>query len=146
MKRLIVFIMFVILFCCCRDKETVIIDYSYEWDFFIENDTNKEILITEDCPYGPFDGPYILANGDIKQVSGLWQLGGESKAKLEDNLRNDFRISHFSLGDGYPFTMTIDGANVPDEIWLRKYWSFESDFYVRTYTLTVTDELLRQLE
>ncbi len=53
-------------------------------------------------------------------------------------------------GDGnldayYPFTMTIDGAKVPDDIWQNRYWVFEPGVFKSVYTLTVTDELLKSL-
>ncbi len=156
MKKFFLLIALVALSISCDDKEpkeTVLVDYGYDWKFYVKNETDKKIVLTEEYPWGPFGGPFTLANGDSQMIAWNSRLGGESKSKREDLYEDgDYRFGVggvIGVGDtyyiNYAYTMTADDKKVSDDIWLRKYWSFESDFYVCTYALIVTDELLEQL-
>jgi hypothetical protein len=42
--------------------------------------------------------------------------------------------------------MKINGNNVSDAIWKRKYWNFASKPYETTFTLTLTNALLEEMQ
>lgn len=157
MKKYILLSLFLFQFTSCNndsEKGTIVLeDYGYEWEFVVVNETEStRIDITQDYPYGPFPHIFALAPGENDLVWEKYSLGGKADKPMQDEYENEawrLSVGGFwpvdSEDESYPFTMTIDGKEVSSEIWLRKYWSFESTFYTATYTLTVTDELLAEL-
>lgn len=148
MKRILLLLLSTALFVGCT-RITSWSDCGYSLDFMVVNETEAMIVIDNEGTYWPSYGESIsIAAGKDDIIGEEVQLGScDNKTLLPDELDDDYRISQSDYygWEGDPFTMTIDGREVSDEIWLRKHWSFESDFYNRTYTLHVTDELLEQL-
>ncbi len=146
MKRLIVLSMLTSLLGCNDKEEIVECDAIYDTVFIVDNETDKEITVSNDYPYTIYgDRDVALLFGESEVIYGRSGLGPcDNETLLEDKLQDDFLIPFGGMPE-YSFTMTIDGEEVSSEIWLRKYWSFTPDYYSWTYTLTVTDELLSEL-
>ncbi len=127
------------LLCCCN-PETITSDASVEYEFRVINRSERVVVISSDDP----DVESVtLAKGDRKVICQFLSLGTVSNKKpMRDPMKENHYIGEYLR---YPFTMTADGENVSDDIWLRRYWSFESGLHSLTYTLIVTDRLLERL-
>lgn len=154
MKRyVLLLILLPLLYGCDNEDMELFVDYGYEWKFVVANETgDKEIIVTQDYPYGPFPHIFALAPKRSDVIWAEYLLGSEATGVMPDffedgSLRLVVGGFDYVRGDYevYPFTMTVDGKKISSDIWLRKHWSFSSELYVATYTLTVTDELLASL-
>ncbi len=99
----------------------------------------------------------------INQTASIIEVNGEyGQIKIYPNeeglvyMESDLCGDRSTLSDRYAeypdwkivngFNMTINGENVSEEIWTRKYWEFSSIIVRKAkYTLTFTEELLETL-
>ena len=142
------------MYSCNKDEVELLreCDASYVWEFEVKNETDKAVVITDEYPYGPYPHNVTLASGKSEIITSHFTIGPcDAKIVMEELYKYDFHIGVGGIagvGDnifGYPFTMTIDGVKIYDDIWLRKHWSFMPELYRSTYTLIITDELLASL-
>lgn len=140
----------------------------YEWNFIVENKTDKEIVVSYhpeysegyyyNYGYGGYgeysdeDISIVIAPTESKAVIELQTFGGcNNKVALEDAFEAEeilpFGMTHMSddFWDILGTKVTVDGKEIPRSVWLRKHWTFAGEPYARNYTLTVTDELLAKL-
>jgi hypothetical protein len=135
-------------------------DAHFVWKCIVTNATNDKIIVVT---YGRNHG--IIADiepNKSETVTRLSRMGATCKAQsaLGEYYQGDgFRICYPGAFDtdadtyediykDISFSMTVDGEEVTDDIWLNKHWTFAPDldnYYRATYTLTVTDELLAEL-
>jgi hypothetical protein len=152
-KYLLSMVSIISCLACDRGNDVIeIIDYEFGRRFIVENNTsNSVIVITSQLTYGPNDIVINLAPTKSTMLFFTTEAGRLSEKNLEDDL-DDHDSPLFAYGNrdegitGYFVSMTIDGEVVSNDVMLRQYWSFSSDFYNRAYTLTITDELLAGLE
>ncbi|MDR2890639.1 MAG: hypothetical protein LBV18_03420 [Alistipes sp.] len=125
------------LFIGCSDtKPNVECDAGYTMEFYVENGTNKEVVVSNNTLHD------AISPGGRFMVDDSFSLGPcDNNVLMTDRFPDDYRIGAAK----YNFSMTIDGEDISDEIWLRKHWSFTPGYYSWTYTLVVTDELLAEL-
>jgi hypothetical protein len=113
-------------------------DALWHIDWVVENRTESEIVITtkrmgesNSIVIAPDDKQLIYFEEDLGDPGGLPDDDGYG---YQGPVLTDAKIM-------------IDNNEVPDEIWLRKYWIFtKNSKYNGTYTLTITDELIETIQ
>lgn len=140
---------------CDDDKgltDVIIEDPEIYRIFVVENGTDdKPVVIFEEDPINGTPATVeVTLEPNQRDTIKVQSTVGYSATPLEDDY-TDENFPLFAYGDrvngiiGFLYSITVDDKKVSDEIWLRKNWSYESNNYLRTYTLTVTNELLDAL-
>ena len=150
MKKLILLVLLSASFAGCEVEPEG--DLAASWMIVVENKTDKDILVSGGHLYTPVQDGVVIAPMESEYIAHLSILGAsDSKDPLID-IFEEHHIDNMNegpddlFGPFDPFTMTIAGEPVSEDIWLRKYWVFTSnDPLIAYYTLTVTDELLASL-
>ncbi len=151
MKKIILLAAVAAMAAACGEKDHP--TAAYEWNLEVTNGTDKEIVVTNSASgsYGEITVP--IAPGESGTVGGLLYRGPvESNSPMQDTKDPDDTLpfgnaSTMLLPEGeYWVEMTVGGKAVSGKVWTRKHWSFSSDNFSCTYSLTVTDEFLAGLE
>ena len=142
MKKALFFIAVAMLAAGC-DAETFTDDAAITYEFIVHNKTNETISVSAVSENDQSEKVVTIASGDSENICTFGTIGTVSnKRPLEDLSKDDHYIGQAVR---HSFAMAIGEETVSDEIWLHKYWAFKSTLDTKTYTLTVTDELLASL-
>ena len=141
----------VITLAGCGEKEHP--TAAYKWNLEVTNGTDKEIVVTNSASGGYGDIIVPIAPGESGTVGGLLYMDrADNDTPMQDMFEaddtlpfGDFFTMLLPEGD-YWVEMTVGGKAVPGKVFTRKHWSFASDNLSCTYSLTVTDEFLAELE
>ncbi len=151
MKKVILMAAVAVMAAACGEKEHP--TANYEWNLEVTNGTDKEIVVTNSASGGYGDIIVPIAPGESGTVGGLLYRGPvESNSPMQDTKEPDDILPFgdatlMLLPEGeYWLEMTVGGEAVPGKVWTRKHWSFSSDNFSCTYSLTITDEFLAGLE
>lgn len=128
MKRYLLLLCTVVLSAGCSDRE-----YFYDHVFHLDNQTGDAIEII------PADGEQKIeiGSGDMKEIfTRRFQCSKNAKSVDYFPAEN----SPISWLSGYQ--IKVGDAVLPQEVWLKKYWTFEGGSYRSDYTLTVDRDLL----
>lgn len=138
-----------LLFGCKKGEDgidpniTVHSDCIHIMTVIVRNETDKVVTLTNrysDQGSG-WSNATIAPGTTYDEVSYTVTLGScENKRLLPDLFAPENFV--FGMRNTPVFRMSIDGKDVSDDIWLRKYWSFTPGYFDWEYTLTVTDRLL----
>lgn len=111
-------------------------DYSCTWDYRIINQTNSTIDL-----YVTWGKKQTLIEPGDEQIFFTRVDLCTHRGKMPDSFAE--YPENYILFDA---EMSIDGRQMPEEIWKRKYWEFSSNAKRHaTYTLILTDELIEQI-
>ncbi len=152
MKKLRLFAAFVAVLSLteCGEKDNTA---AYNWNLAVKNATDKDIVI-ENYATGAYGVEAVtIAPGQSGSVGGLLYLGrADNNTPMPDIFEAEDTLpfgdaTAMLLPDGdYWVEMTVGGKAVSGKVWTRKHWSFTSDNFSCTYSLTVTDEFLAGLD
>ena len=150
MKNLALFSMLLLLAGLGGCEKKAECDY-YDY-FVVENKTDKQIVVSIKLNDGMTHSAEIVPDESerIYHMSALWPCGNNEPMRdyFEELQLIPYGEPFYddSVEDEWGYKMTFDGEAVSRKIWLRKYWSFSSTADSRTWTLTVTEELLANPE
>ncbi len=142
----------------CKEERC---ETAYNFIYIVKNATDREIVVSpwyDDSEEGLLS--VTLSPGNTRRVYNNVFSVACDRTPLEDGYEDDdllpslggWGYNYGGYGGGYgddEFSMTVGGEEVPEEIWMRENWTFESDHFPQygnmIYTLTVTDELLARI-
>ncbi len=153
MKKSLLFGVFAALLSLAGCKGEDLPTTAYNWNMAVTNGTDKEIVIENSASFMYGAETVTIAPGKSGTVGGvLHMVRTDNTTPMPDTVEADDSLpfgaaSAQLLPDGeYWLDMTVGGEAVSGKIWTRKHWSFASDNFSCTWSLTVTDEFLARLE
>lgn len=118
----------------------------------VTNQTDKEIELVNALGITGNDMLVKIAPGTSGTTTGKLYSGPAESSEPQQDYFDAEDILPFGnalatqLPEGeYWVDMTVGGEAVSGKIWTRKYWTFSSDNFNRTYSLTVTNEFLAEI-
>jgi hypothetical protein len=135
MKRTLIFFALaaVAVATACKRNAPADIDYGCVWEYEIANETEFEVTYI----YG---GSETVIESNAKGI--IFRRDTECG-------KND-KPTDMYIADGLMFNsahrLILNGEFIPNTIWKRDLWSFAAEVHHATYSLTITDELIENLE
>jgi hypothetical protein len=128
-KLLLLFAVAAAMMTGCKNR-----DYGCNWYYEIYNGSESEII-------------WIAGVNETSITPGSKQQIYRTGTDCGKNARpEDIHTDADEKIIGSTHQLKIDGIIISDTIWMRKFWTFENKAYSATYTLAITDELIRQQE
>lgn len=124
-----------LLFCFTMLAATITgcsYDYRFAVSYNIINDTDAKIVLVKGTSETIMPGEEVT----------IHEGGGMCSKNYEPT--QDYPEDHLLLNN-VELKLKVNGQTVSREIWMVKYWDFASEIYHATYTLTVTDELIKSI-
>lgn len=139
MKKLLCFALFAFALTECKESPKNV-DCGFYICFNIKNDTESD-LIVETSSQRITQQPLTIKPSKeetIHYLSGLCGEGYIPEDKYSDYSERDEMALDVEI--------SVNGELMPSIIWRRGYWVFANEEYVATYTLTLTDELIKSIK
>jgi hypothetical protein len=119
------------------------VDYGFEYDFYIANNTDTDVSVTVVKNTGK---EYVISPNDELRISSRGGECGKRKTALDDQYPDEEMIIQPLYHTSFTIQIKVGDEIIPDIIMKRKYWNFTTQGnYDATYTLTITDELVEEL-